>query len=60
MPVHPMYRYQDPARVVEQDEARSCKGCGLKQAWKIGHTTTVSCLLGKRVGKRCNRYAEAQ
>lgn len=56
----PIYRYADPAIVVEQDEARTCKGCNLKQSWKIGHSMTESCLLGKRVGKRCKRYAEVK
>ena len=56
----PMYRYQDPSKVVEQDEARTCKGCNLKQSWKIGHTLMESCLLGKKVGRRCKRYAEAK
>lgn len=56
----PLYRYADPAIVVEQDEARTCKGCCLKQTWKIGHTATESCLLGKKIGKRCKKYQEAK
>lgn len=56
----PLYRYADPAKVIEQDEARTCKGCNLKQRWKIGHTETESCLLGKRVGRRCKRYQEGK
>ena len=50
------WRYQDPARVFEREENKTCCGCkNVSIAFN-----TVYCSIGKCYGKRCKNYSEIE
>ena len=54
------FEYGDPAKVYEQREARTCKGCIHLDHWTMGGKKIDLCTKGKKAGKRCKFYREAK
>lgn len=54
------FYYQDPAKVIEILEERSCIGCRHELHFVVFGESHVRCNLKKIHGQRCDRYSEKE
>lgn len=60
----PAYLYRNPETVLIEAENRTCAGCRHGQTMTFGdgekRETVYFCAAGKRYGRRCKHYEEAE
>lgn len=60
----PAWAFRNPETVLIEQEARTCAGCLHAQTITLGtgerRETVNFCAIGKRYGRRCRQYTEAE